>query len=132
MAAPVKRRASPPHDARPSTVAPSSLPPPHPDPTSPPIERKRKPAGGLSALLILAGLAAIYFALQNTPLASFLPGNERALGATYLLDALFNYGANVQGHADFGDGRSTTCPKAFAKPSSEGLHWVNVNLGNGG
>ncbi|KLT38965.1 hypothetical protein CC85DRAFT_266218 [Cutaneotrichosporon oleaginosum] len=38
----------------------------------------------------------------------------------------------VQGHADFGDGRKLTCPPAFARPASQGLYHVNVNLGNGG
>ena len=38
----------------------------------------------------------------------------------------------VVGHGDFEDGRKTTTGKEFVIPPSEALHWVNVNLGNGG
>lgn len=38
----------------------------------------------------------------------------------------------VVGHADFEDGRKRAVRREFTQPKSEGLYWVNVNLGNGG
>ncbi|RSH89012.1 hypothetical protein EHS25_002674 [Saitozyma podzolica] len=38
----------------------------------------------------------------------------------------------VVGHADFEDGRKHAVRREFTQPKSEGLYWVNVNLGNGG
>jgi hypothetical protein len=38
----------------------------------------------------------------------------------------------VVGHADFEDGRKRAVRREFTEPKSEGLYWVNVNLGNGG
>lgn len=39
---------------------------------------------------------------------------------------------SVLGHGDFDDGRRRMVKKEFVDPSSEGLHWVNVMLGNDG
>ena len=38
----------------------------------------------------------------------------------------------VWGHADFDDGRKRSVKPEFAKPTSDGLYWTNVMLGNGG
>jgi hypothetical protein len=107
-----------------------STPSPEPEaPARPPPAPKKSP---LSALLLLLALGASYLALQATPLAPYMPGNEGARGVADLLDALLGLGSQTQGHADFGDGRKLTCPKAFARPASKALYHVNVNLGNGG
>ncbi|BEI84098.1 hypothetical protein CcaverHIS002_0407020 [Cutaneotrichosporon cavernicola] len=127
------RQRSPPHSVSASDM---STPSPTPErrqgpPRSNPPARAQK-TSPLSVLLILAALGTSYLALQTTPLAQYLPGNAAGLGLADLLDSLFRFGSEVQGHADFGDGRKLTCPKAFAKPTSLGLYHVNVNLGNGG
>ncbi|GMK53915.1 hypothetical protein CspeluHIS016_0105010 [Cutaneotrichosporon spelunceum] len=120
---------SPPHSASASDM---STPSPPPQGARAPSQARTQKTSPLSAVVILAALAAAYLALQTTPLARYLPGNDAASHVADLINTLFGLGAEVQGHADFGDGRKLTCPKAFAQPASLALYHVNVNLGNGG
>lgn len=126
-------RRTPPHSVSASDMSTPSPEPPAAgsvrSPPPPPPPTKKSP---LSALVLLLALGASYLALLATPLAPYMPGNEAARGVADLLDALLGLGSETQGHADFGDGRKLTCPKAFAKPTSKALYHVNVNLGNGG
>lgn len=135
----IKRRSNPPDppgEPASSPTAPSTTPTPTATAStaapSSSAQRKRTPASVSSAILAFATLCVLYFALQNTDYAPYLPGSRLVDTASRVLEGLLGSNDEIEGHADFGDGRKRTCPPLFATPSSGALYYVNVNLGNGG
>lgn len=65
-------------------------------------------------------------------LMQFRGGSGRAAQGGQHLFLASGDGQSVEGHADFGDGRSRQVKADFAEPDCYGCYWTNVMLGNGG
>lgn len=123
----VRRRSQPKKKKEDTTLHSSSAGPRRP-------RRKAEPLRYLIAGALVLG--AIYTILTRRGQISSTsasedrgPATKRDVGAEKPFQTTQG---EVEGHGDFGDGRRTTAKPAFLDPASEALHWVNVNLGNGG
>lgn len=105
-----------------------------------PAKRGARGATPLSAVLYLVAVVVSLFlvARHASSWARYVPGGHSILNtldnAQSQFEAIVSYltSTMVDGHADFGDGRSTRAPSAFCTPYSDALYHVNVMLGNGG
>lgn len=127
---------------------------PYPDPAlfsvADPAAQHRKPARPessalstlMTALPFVLLLSVLYFILRYSvptdtgltpaPLASDQLSEEAASLRRVRIGNLDGpFSDEIEGHADFGDGRRTTVRQHWAE-GCEACHWVNVMLGNGG